>query len=90
MRDPEDLKKQRDLGDAYMSGERIFGVRFRHNSHVRFSTDDQTVTDGWIVAVGPVDPEPIYTVERGDGGGDEEVPESKIDLIFDPHEDKAT
>ena len=48
------------------------------------------MTDGWIVAVGPLEPEPIYTVERGDGGGDEEVPESKIELISDAHEQQKT
>ena len=90
MRNAEELKNQRDLSSAFMSGERIFGVRFRHNSHVRFSTEDGAAAEGWIVAVGPVEPEPIYTIERRDGGGDEEVPESKIELIFDPHEQQTT
>jgi len=38
------------------------------------------------VSVGPIEPEPVYTVERCDGGGDEEVLESKLELILDPHE----
>ena len=41
----------------------------------------------WRVrCVVPLQPEPVYTVECSDGSGDEQVPESKIELILDPHE----
>jgi len=69
-----------------MAGEFILDVKYRHNSHVSFIDEDGNKAEGWIVSVGPVEPEPVYTVERSDGGGDEEVKQSVITLIFDPHE----
>ena len=90
MRDARDIKSERDLSNAFMAGERIFGIKFRHNSHVRFVNDDGAQAEGWIVGVGPIEPEPIYTIERSDGDADEEVPESKIELLFDPHERTKT
>lgn len=86
MTDLEERIKNQKFSKAYLSGERIFGVKFRHNSQVSFLSDDDKKIQGWIVAVGPIEPEPIYTVERSDGEGDEEILESKIELIFDPHE----
>lgn len=75
------------MSNAFMAGGRINGVKFRHNSQVHFSADSGKLVEGWIVAVGPFEPEPIYTVERADGAGDEEVRESELALIFDPHEE---
>lgn len=85
----DEIKTRRDLNNAYLAGERIFGVRFRHNSHVAFRDQDDLRVEGWIVSVGPIEPEPIYTIERCDGNGDEEVSESRIHLILDPHESKS-
>jgi len=85
MTDLEERIRNQKLSKAYLSGERIFGVKFRHNSQVRFIDEDGNRAKGWIVAVGPIEPEPVYTVERADGEGDEEILESKIELIFDPH-----
>jgi len=82
----DDRKRQRELSNAYLAGERIFGVKFRHNSHVRFVDANKQKAEGWIVSVGPIEPEPIYTIERADGQGDEEVAETHVVLIFDPHE----
>ena len=84
----EDLRNRQRLSNAFLAGEKIFGIKFRHNSLVAFRNDAGERFEGWIVAVGPVDPEPLYTVERCDGGGDEEVVESRIELITDPHEPK--
>ena len=81
-----EIKKARDLRNAFLAGEKILGIRFRHNSHVEFEGQHGLRVEGWIVSVGPIEPEPIYTVERCDGGGDEEVIESRIRLILDPHE----
>jgi hypothetical protein len=82
---PNEIKKSRDLNNGFLVGEKILGIKFRHNSLVAFQEGDIRV-EGWIVGVGPIEPEPIYTVERCDGGGDEEVPQSRIELIADPHE----
>ena len=82
----EERKKQLELSNAYLSGEKIFGVKFRHNSHVSFVDEHGNKAEGWIVSVGPIEPEPVYTVERSDGQGDEKVLENKIELLFDPHE----
>jgi hypothetical protein len=79
----------RNLNDAYLAGERILGIKFRHNSHVTFRDQDDIRVEGWIVSVRPIEPQPIYTVERCDGGGDEEVAESRIEIILDPHESKS-
>ncbi len=82
----EEGKRQLKLSNAYMAGELILGVKYRHNSQVRFTDEEGEKAEGWVVGVGPAEPEPIYTIERSDGGGDEEVKQSEITLIFDPHE----
>jgi hypothetical protein len=82
---PDEIKKSRYLNAAFLAGERILGIKFRHNSYVAFRAKDGLRAEGWIVSVGPIEPEAIYTIERCDGGGDEEVAESKIELILDPH-----
>jgi hypothetical protein len=82
----EDRKKQLQLSNAFIAGERILNVKFRHNSHVSFIDEDGEKAEGSIVSVGPIEPEPVYTVERSDGNGDEEVKESLIKLLYDPHE----
>ena len=83
---PEEIKERSRLNNAFLAGEKILGIKFRHNSHVAFVGADGIRCDGWIVSVGPIEPKPVYTVERRDGGGDEEVLESKLELILDPHE----
>ena len=80
-----DRKRRLNLSKAYVAGEKILGVKFRHNSQVRFIDEDGNKAEGWIVAVGPIEPELIYTIERADGGGDEDVRESVVELLFDPH-----
>ena len=87
MRSPDEIKRRRDLNNAFLAGEKIIGIKFRHNSQVAFLGTDGVRREGWIVSVGPTEPEAVYTVERCDGGGDEEVIESKMELILDPHED---
>ena len=86
MPSPDEIKKRRELNDAFLAGERILGIKFRHNSHVAFVGEDGIRCEGWIVSVGPIEPEPVYTVECCDGSGDEDVRESKLELIIDPHE----
>jgi hypothetical protein len=83
---PEEIKERSRLNNAFLAGEKILGIKFRHNSHVAFVGADGIRCEGWIVSVGPIEPEPVYTVERCDGGGDKEVLESKLELILDPHE----
>lgn len=83
-RNSDEIQKHRDLNNAFLGGEKILGIKFRHNSLVEFeSSESGERLEGWIVAVGPVQPEPIYTVERCDGG-DEEVIESKLTLSLTP------
>ena len=86
MSNVEDRKRHRDLSKRYLSGEKILGVKFRHNSRVSYTAESGKVAEGWIVVVGQVEPEPVYTIERSDGSGDEEVRESVVKLLFDPHE----
>ena len=82
----QDTKTQIAMGNAFLAGERIAGIKFRHNSHVRCDDSEGVTFEGWIVSVGPFEPEPVYTIERSDGGGDEEVLQSKVVLLHDPHE----
>lgn len=86
MDDLEQRKQELDLSNRYLAGEKILGVMFRHNSSVTFTSENGDIVEGWIVGVGPIEPEPIYTIERSDGQGDEEVRESIVRLLFDPHE----
>ncbi len=81
----EERIKQRDLSNAYISGELIFDVKYHHNSQIEF-TDDGQIVEGWIVGVGPIEPEPIYTIQRADGGQDEEILESMIKVLNNHHE----
>lgn len=83
---PEEFKKHRELSNAFLAGERILGIKFRHNSLVAFVGAAGTRCEGWIAGVGPIEPEPVYTIERCDSTGDEEILESKLELILDPHE----
>lgn len=82
----DEIKARLNLSNAFLAGQKIFGIKFRHNSRVSFENHDGVPVEGWIVSVGPIQPEPIYTVERSDGRGDEEVIESRIKLLHDPHE----
>jgi len=82
----EDRKHQQDLSKRYVAGEKILGDKFRHNSHVSFTDESGQDAEGWIVGVGPIEPETVYTIERSDGLGDEEVRESVVKLLSDPHE----
>ena len=82
----EEIKERSRLNKAFLGEEKILGINFRHNSHVAFVGEDGIRSEGWIVGVGPTEPEPVYTVECCDGSGDEDVLESKLELIFDPHE----
>ena len=81
----DEIKKRRDLNNAFLAGQKILTIKFSYNSHVAFRSQDGLRLEGWIVSVGPLEPEPMYTVERCDGGGDEEVAESKLELVLDPH-----
>ena len=90
MPSPDEIKKRRELNNAFLAGDRIHGIKFRHNSRVAFVGADGDRCEGWIVSVGPIDPEPVYTVECCDGNGDEDVLESKLELILDPHENPTT
>jgi len=83
----EERKKQLELSNAYLGGEKIGGVKYRHNSVVSYVDLDGNEVEGWIVSVGPLEPMPIYTVERSDGQGDEEIPEANLKLVLDPHEE---
>ena len=83
---PEEIKKRCSLNNAFLTGEKIPGIKFRHNSQVAFVAAKGVRCKGWIVGVGPTEPEPVYTVECCDGSRDEEVLESKLELILDPHE----
>jgi hypothetical protein len=73
------------LNRAFMRGERTLGIKFRHNSKVAFEGANGCTIEGWIVAVIPFHPDPIYTIERSDGGQDMEISESKLRLLVDPH-----
>ena len=75
MPSPDQIKERLKLSNAFLEGERILGVKFRHNCHVAFFSADGVRYEGWIVSVEPLQPESIYTVECCDGSGDEEVPE---------------
>ena len=82
----KEIQEHKRQKDAFLAGEKIFGIKFRHNSLVAFVDADNVRSEGWIVAVGPIEPEPVYTIERRDRGPDEEVLESKLELLLDPHE----
>jgi hypothetical protein len=86
MSSPDEIKKHRDLNNAFLTGERILGIKFRHNSLVAFIGASGDRCEGWVVSVGPIEPEPVYTVECRGARGNEEVLESKLTLILDSHE----
>jgi len=81
----KERKKQQDLSKAYLAGEKIFDVKYRHNSRVSYLDANGDTIEGWIVGVGPIEPEPIYTIERKDRQSDDEIAESRLTLLLDPH-----
>lgn len=83
---PDEIKERNRLNRSFLAGERIPGIKLRHNSLVSFVGTDGVAHEGWIVAVAPGEPEPVYTIERRDGAEDAEVPESILQLVLDPHE----
>lgn len=87
MPSPNEIRNQRDLSNAFLAGQKILGIKFRHNSLVAFVASDGIRSEGWIVGVGPIEPEPTYTIEHCDGSGDDEILESNLVLLLDPHED---
>lgn len=80
-----DRKEHKILNDAYLRGDLILGVKYRHNSHVKVTGENSDTISGWIVGVELQEPEPIYTIETEDGDPCFEASESKITLIHDPH-----
>ena len=79
--DLKERKRLRGLNAAWLAGEKIDGLLFRHNSIVEATLPDGTVKAGWIVAATADGPEPTYTVEAQDGSGDIECVESAIKLV---------
>jgi len=78
---PEDTKRFAQLNAAWLAGQKIDGLQFRHNSIVVATLPDGTTKTGWIVAASVDRLEPIYTVETQDGSGDIECPESTIKSV---------
>jgi len=72
-----------------LKGIKILGVKFSHNSHVSFFDFNEVKVNGWIVAVEQTNLGFLYTIEREDREPDEEVLESKLVLLSDPHENKS-
>ncbi len=81
----DERRKQQKLSTAYVKGEKLPGIRFRHNSQVSFRDTAGKTVEGWIVGVDPGKSIPIYNIERCDHLPDEEVAESNLTLLFDPH-----
>ena len=80
-----DRKEYKRINDAFLDGELIFGIKYRHNSEVRVTDDKGNKVIGWIVGLDTNGREPIYTIEISGGDPNYEVKESEIELIHDPH-----
>ena len=66
---------------AWLAGEKIDDLQFRHNSIVEVTLSDGTTKTGWIVAASVDGPGPIYTGEARDGSGDIECRESAFKKV---------
>jgi hypothetical protein len=75
----------RQLNEAFLHGELILGIKYRHNSQVSILDEDGERVTGWIVGVDTRGAEPIYTIEISGGDPNFEVKQSKIVLLHDPH-----
>ncbi|ALZ75289.1 hypothetical protein [Rheinheimera sp. F8] len=75
----------RQLNEAFLNGELILGIKYRHNSQVSIIDEDGERVTGWIVGVDTHDSEPIYTIEISGGDPNYEVKQSEIVLLHDPH-----
>ena len=80
-----DRKEHKRINDAFLGGELIFDIKYRHNSEVRVTYDEGNLVIGWIVGVDTNGPEPVYTIEIKGGDPNYEVKESGIELLHDPH-----
>lgn len=75
----------RHLNEAFLNGELILGIMYRHNSQVSILDEDGERVTGWIVGVDTRGSEPIYTIEISGGDPNYEVTQSEIVLLHDPH-----
>jgi hypothetical protein len=80
----EEQKGFARLNTAWLAGERVDGFKFLHNSIAELVLEDGTRKKGWIVALTPADPEPVYTLEAHDGSGDIRCPESALRALEEP------
>jgi len=78
---PEARKRFAKLNAAWLSGEKVDGLQFLHNSIAEVTLPDGTTKTGWIVAATVDGPEPVYTVEAQDGSGDIECAESALKSV---------
>lgn len=80
----EDQKKRfARLNAAWLSGERVEGLKFLHNSTAEALLPDGQRKRGWVVAATVTGSEPTYTLEAQDGTGDIECPESALRSVED-------
>ena len=80
----QQIKERNRLNRAFVSSERLPGIKFIYNSLVSFVDENGVGHDGWIVAVTTGEQEPVYTIECRDGAEDAEVRESVLQLILKP------
>ena len=69
-RNPEAGERFAQRKVAWLSGEKVDGLSFLHNSIAEVTLPDGTTKIGWIVAATVDGPEPVYTVEAQDGSDD--------------------
>ena len=81
----EEKLYQRKMSNRFLSGERLPGIMFRHNSKVKISMGNGEQVGGRVVSVELTESEPVYTVECEDRSPDIEVAESGIESMSDPH-----
>lgn len=67
-----------EVRDKWYSGSPVPGLAYRHDDVVLVLTPNGAWTEGWVVSVERVDPEPAYLVELCSGAGDRIVAESAL------------
>jgi hypothetical protein len=73
----------RGVGDRWLAGEKLAGVRFAQNDAVEIIAGPETGACGAIILLLGIESEPLYLIELGSGRGDRKVRQSALRTLSD-------
>jgi hypothetical protein len=68
----------RGVGDRWLAGEAIAGVKFAQNDPVEIVSGSEAGEGGAVILLLDLESDPLYLVELGSGRGDRKVRQSAL------------